>query len=1178
MYKILKLLLLWFLLLNTFNYTISQTNAAWLDSTWHLIDRTTDNNIKILKGTPFKFSFYNKLYNYFRLTDDWALVFWISPDNNNLSEGAYLADKNNAIIKTKAWESVILEFLVNKTKIIIPAWINYININGQYKISDWTTPVNIRVWNKIELAWWEELLSNSWLYGIKVDDKSKLEEYHDNVKYDDTWTNSYVMITPWFINLDLSDPDGTKWYWIYEKQYYDTKWNLYADWFLWYWVVEWTDKEVQYWIVLYNSTYYNNIRLFYWKIDSSINTPVFVWISNWNASDKKNVAYSNQALGSLSWKDDILIDGSKIFQELNFQIWYDPDTLDPNKNLILDYQERDTNPPYTILDKPQSKYAIKFKVKINTDKTVCQREWVTSDGWDTLRWWKKDSTRVDFDDIDTFCFVAETPWIAVLDNATYAKWGYKTWQSNCVVNHLALMWFNSQSIGWNTDNANNCWMTYKIDKEKKDLSLDKESPYEVINKFLDDVDLRPVDTSITINKQHIAFWNPKPLIIATATWNKEMSVIDNNFKPLELDMINEKISYLIGTNWNDSYLLYTNNRWDTWKIIKKIDNKIISYFTIMDNIVLIFFDDWTYIRNINNWLDDDWQEKTLENYDVINSSAIITNRRMILIWNNGKMWKTFSGWDNFDFIDAKANFNLQWWENLQSIDIYGSNYIWISTNRGNILFSSNAWDTFIKKTTWSSIEYVLNTFEDWINVFKNLFNINSIGNSLDYIDTETNWKSLKFNDGYQYLQWCVDWQKWSQQNIIDSTNYTNLEPFTVDEYDKYYPKWDLYIDFYIDTKEQWKSVKDIILEDIYWHSISVNVDKIFTNNGEKQKIGWNTVKVSINDYNWDTYVLDAPDNTTPTEEHYQKINKYTIITNWTLESDERIGIWKIQFAPSTNLTNITTINTFDSDLSNTSSRTCNLNNTKVMTQMIDWNLDLNTFVWTDWNLKWFLTLDLYVEDKNKWDIDKIEIGNDNNKKIVWSNLSSFSTLWIDKIVNWWNTFILPFDESVSTNIDYVNKKDINWKNLTLFKILTNNNNEDKFNRYAIDNIRYSSVANTNLKFIRFFNKKEWLAFDNSNTYITNNNNTWGMNASFSRWPSSNMNFKKVIRIKWREVYAIGNDSQGWFSYYSLDKWKNNKIYFSDSWVNLTSFDMVDPTNWLAISSNWNIYELELVND
>lgn len=75
-----------------------------------------------------------------------------------------------------------------------------------------------------------------------------------------------------------------------------------------------------------------------------------------------------------------------------------------------------------------------------------------------------------------------------------------------------------------------------------------------------------------------------------------------------------------------------------------------------------------------------------------------------------------------------------------------------------------------------------------------------------------------------------------------------------------------------------------------------------------------------------------------------------------------------------------------------------------------------------------------------------------------------------------------------------------------------------------------------------------------------------------------MSFKKVIKVKGREIYAIWNDSQWWFSYYSLDKGKNSKVKFSDSNINLVSFDMVDFDDWLAISDSWNIYELQLEPD
>ena len=1153
---------------------ISITNAVWLDDTWHLVDRTQANHFKVLKWTPFKFSFYNKLYNYYRLTDDGALVLWISPDNNNLDEWLYMKDKNNSYIEAKVWQTTNITFLVDKTKITMPVWLNYININWQYKVSD-GNPTDVRKGNVIEITDWEILRSNNWLYGLEPEDMTAIENMSDAVLYNDTWTNSYIMITPWFINLDMSDK--TKNHWVYEKAFYDTKWNLFGMGYMWNGYVEWTTQEVRYGIVLYNSTYYNNIRLFYWDIDTTITDKVFVWITNWNSMDKINVAYSNLELWSLDLKDDIVIDWSKVFQELIFPLGYEPDALDSNDDLILEYEERDTVAPYIFFDKPKSKFALKFSVKINTDKVVCQREYVTSAWWDTLRWWKKDSARADFDDIDTFCFSAETPWIVILDNASYAKGWYRVWQSQCVVNHLSLMWFNASSIGWNTNPANNCWLTYKIQDIAKDLSIEKTSPYAILNKFEDDVDIRPVDTTETINTKSIVFTSPKWIIVSTDTWDIEMSILDPHFIPNKIKMITSDLVYLYWDNWTDSYLLYSTNRWDKWKIIKKIDSKIITYSIFMDNIILLFFEDGTYIRNIEGWLGW-WSQKVLQEYEVINDIWFISNKRWILIWNEWKMWITANSWDSFELFDIKTKNNLQTWEHLQSIDIYWSNDVWISTNKWNILYSPNAWEAYFKRTTGSSMEFELNTFEDGINVFESNFNTWIIWNYTSYIDKPEN-KTLKFSNDLQYTPWCVVWNNQWQLSNTDIQNSTNLEPFTVNEYDKIYPKWDLYIEYFIDTKDEVKELNTMKLSDPYGNSIEINVKKIFDDNWEKQKIGWNKLKVSITDILSDNYIITAPADTTSSIEHFQRLENYELSDIiGTLETGERIGIWKISFAPASNLTNVIVVNRFNANLTNTSTRTCKTTTNTELIKMVDWSFNLNSFVNTDGQLKWFLTIDIFVEDKNKWGIKSIELGNEDNKKITWNNLANFSSLWIWIINNWWNTFVLPFNKDNSSDIYYSNQWDINWQYLTYFKINSLSSNETSYNRYAIDNIRYSSVAQTNLKNIRFFNQKEWIAFDDNSSYITNNNTSWWALGSFSRWAWTNMLFTQFIKIRWREIYAIWNDSGWWFTYYSLDKWRNFKMYFSDSWVKLNSFDLIDYDDWLAVSETWIIYEFTLESD
>lgn len=1187
MKKIISILITSLLLFNgIFTWIwINQANADWFSTNnWKIIDKTKDNNFKMLKWTPFKFSFYNKLYNYFRLTDDGAIVFWVSPDNATLEEWIYLDNKNDALIKTATWKSTEVTFTVNKTKVILPAWKNYQNINWQYKVSDWISEVDIKQWIKILLNSEEEIKSSNWLYWIKIDDYSAIEIYKDNILYNDAWTNNYIMITPWFINLDLSDKDN-KWHGIYEKEYYDSKWNLYAVWYMWYWYVEelvWnkyvtTNKEVQYWIVLYNNTYYNNVRLFYWDIDTSITTPVFVWISNWNATDKLNTAYSNMQLWSLDKKDDIVIDGSKIFQELVFPLWYEPDALDENNDLILDYEERDTLAPYPFLNKPKSKFALKFKVKVNTDRVVCQREYVTSEWGDTLRWWKLDSNRADFDDVDTFCFSAETPWIVILDNASYAKGWYKVWQSKCVVSHLSLMWFNASSIWWNIKTDNNCWMTYKIKTIEKDLSLENTSPYSVLSKFSDDVDVRPVDTTQTINNQSIRFAQPKSIMVEKDWTLKEISIQIPNFKTQWIDMISSKVTYLYGNNGVNSYLLYTANRWDKWKILKEVNNKIISYVWVLDSTILLFFEDGTYIRNIESWLGD-WKEYKLTNYKKINDFGLITNRSWILVWNEWRMWKTTNAWDSFEEINIRQMTDLQTDENLQSVDIYWSNNIWVATNKWNILYSINGWTTYYKKTTWTTLEHVLEKFEDWASVYKSKLWRTSVWYYSSYIDKEQN-KSLKFSNDYQYMPWCILWNtplQWYNQDVY---NKTNLEPFTVNENGKWFPKWDLYIDYYIDTNETLKEVKTITLEDTYSNKITVNVKNIFDLNWKKQKIWWNTVKVEIRDYISDFYTLNAPNTSASAIERFQNIDKYKLndTTIW-LTTGEKIWIWKISFAPSTNITNVIEVNKFNWVMTNTANRTCKTDSDKLYTNLIDWYYDLKSFAWTDNSLKWFLTLDIYVEDKNKWWIDTIELWNDDTKKIIWKDIKKFSNAWSDVINDGWNTFTLPFQSNWNTNIQAVNQKDINWWYLSFLEIYGANSTDTSYNRYALNNLRYSSVAQTNLVWIRFFNTKDWLAFNESSSFITNNNTSWWNNWNFSRWAWTNMKLLDFIKIRWRELYAIWNDNQWWFSYYSLDKWKNYKLYFSDSWIKLKDFDLIDFDDWLAVSENNTLYEFVLEAD
>lgn len=1157
-------------------YNSNFANATKPDDTWRLIDRSNSNHFKILKGTPFKFSFYNKLYNYYRITDDWALVFWISPDNNSLSEWVYIDDKNYWILRVLPTETVNVEFTASKTKVLLPPNKDYVNINWQYKVSDWLDYVDVREWVVIELNGGEEIITNSWLYWLTVDDETKLEAFNDNVDYSDTWINNYVMITPWFINLDMSDEDDL-WHWVYEKAFHDTKWVRYALSYMWYWYVEWTKQEVSYWVMIYNSSYYNNIRFFYWEIDPSISTVVFAWMSNGNGVDKFHIDYSGQRLWDLWLRSDVLVDGSKIFEELVFPIWYEPDAADINDDLILDYQERTNTAPYTYLDKPLSRYAMKFNVKVNTDRVVCQREHVKSDWWDTLRWWKKDSSRVDMDDIDTFCFSAETPWIVVLDNATYAKGWYKVWQSKCVVSHLSLMWFNAQAIGWNVNTSNNCWLTYKIQNITKDLTIEKDWPHAILAEFEKDIDVRPVDTSKVLNTQNMSFNNPRNIKIKKEDNSiVDLSLYNSDIKIKWIKMISDKFSFLYWNSNTDAYIFYSNNRWEHFNLVKKVEGKKINFWVFLDNIIILFFEDWTYMRNIENGLWE-WKSLSIPDYTYINDFKFISNRSGILVWNNWRIWKTASAWNDFEMINLYKILDLHRDEHLQSIDLYGSQDIWISTNRWNILYSSNAWETFYKKTTGSTIEYNLNSFEDWINVFKSNINSAKLSSNINDIDDDSS-KSVKFNNWYQYLDSCIGWS--DKDNYYSSTlNTTNLEPFKVNEYDKFYPKWKLTVEYFIDSNESIKGLDTLTLKDIYWNYIKLNVSDILNENNIEQVLGWNKVSVLIDDIEWDNYEIVAPSDTSSSVEHFQSITEYILNdTHETLLDNERIWIWKIYFAPISNISNEILVNNFNADISNTSNQTCKVNSSKDMLTLIDWTYDFSSFVNTDWTIKGYLTLDIYVNKKENFDIQKISLWNDFPRSITWNNIDKFSTFWQWIIKDGWNTFILPFNETGNINVTYNWKSDINWNYISYLTISAKELNTNTYNSYALDNIRYSSVSTTNLKDIFFFNKKEWLSFDDSNKYITDDNNEWWWVKWFNRTASSESSFEKFVKIRWREIYWIWNDDKWWFSYYSLDKGNNFKVYYSDSWIIMKAFDMIDYDDWLAVSENGILYDFIMIDE
>lgn len=1151
---------------NSWQYSFEH-NFLNSSSGWTKIDRTDNLNYNVLKWTPFSFSFFNNSYNNFRVTDDWVLALWYKTWDAWLAEWQFYTDKQTGTIVV-SWTStgVTVKFSKITWWVLLPLWTEYVNVDWENSISNWIDEVFIKANTEIELIAWDIVNFSQWMEWVDVSDRSQLDIFWTNVLYSNMAFEWYKLISPSFIKLDTSDKDD-RGHWVYEKKFV-SGWNIIAIWYQWYWYVEWTTKEVEYWVILYSSTNYNSIKFTYWDIDSTLNIPVVNWISNW-----VSVLYSPkdwELLQDLSNINDIYFDASNIYQELVFDVWYPANPLDPVVDDFIDYEERETIAPYLFINKPNSSVAFKFNVKIRSDDTICQREYTESIWGSTLRWNRVTSSQVDFDDVDSFCFSAEKPWMAILENSSYAKWWYKTSQSSCVVQHLSIMWFSAVSVWWNDSTTNNCWLTYNTKVKEKELSLDNISPYLILWDFKSVVDTRPIDTNELVANQSIVFDTPSSIIIINSEWSHNINTLIPDFQALWLDYATEKNIYLYGysTSNNKSYLIYSWNNWETWKIIQEFSSKRIDKVFVKDSDIQIFFSDWTFKRNTEGWIWL-WTDGILVNYSKINEIKFRTNKSWFIIWNNWSFWKTNNSWKSFEYFNFKDLYSLQTWENLNSIDIYWSNEIWISTNKWNILYSNDSWETFSKKTTGSTPEVNKATFEDDTLLFINWVRNNFVWTKDNNIDI-TNNKSIKFNNINQYPYNGMIISKEQFKTIDYTWIIPNLSSYlkVIDWYN--IPLWDFDIEVYVSDKQNTWNISKIYLIDNYWNKLILNIEDNIRNlwidniSNWFMKTHFEVRWLSGSDYAFDI-VSNNPNN-------FENIIQYYIETDKVFNNTNQDFVWlsNIKFAPVDNLINNININDFSIDIwwANYLNK---LFSNKLLT-LNSWNISLSEFVKSDNKIKWFLLIDIYVEDPSSDFISMIELWNDNTKKITWNNPLNYISGWV--LNEWWNTLNLPFDNTNDTNIVYTNWWDISLGNIDFIEF-SKENISSQNQSYAIDNIRFTDSEATNFKYVKFFNSKNWVSFDEDKSYITTDNTIWWVNNTF-KWDNTFFEFIEMKKIRWREIYWLVKTDSWWWSYYSLDKWNNSNLYLSWSNIDLLYFDILDYDLWIALSENNTLYRMSLL--
>lgn len=1143
---------------NTFDNSFLNPSSGW-----KLVDRTNWKNYAILKWTPFGFNFFNEAYNFFRLTDDGWISLWYKNKSSSLDEGLYLQHKNTWIIEAR--ENIEVLFSKNTGWVKLPNNTRYTDMAWKELVSlDENQEVVIKAGTKVKLLANNSILFNQWMEGVTVSDITKTIKFKSSVNYTDSSLAWYKYIAPIFAKLDLSDEDK-KGHGIYEKVLVDNTTNKpYALAFQWYGYIDGTKKEVKYWVVLYDSKNFNSIRFTYWDFDNTLDIPAISWISN--GSIYKLSTYNGRNLRELNNWNDVLFDASTIYQELVFEVGYEPNSLDPVRWKVLDYEEREKTPPHLFIDKPQSRTAFTFNVNIQWDAMSCQTEYTESLGGSTLRWNRLNSLSNDLDDVDTFCFQAERPWIAIIENGSYAKGWYKSSQRSCVVNHLSVMWFNGNSIWWNENKDNTCWITYNIKVKKKELTLDTTSPFLLLSEFSDKVDTRPVDFNKLIENQDVEFNQPTIIKIVDENGSQTLSNKIPDFRSKWIKLLEKGTIYVYwhSASENKSYVLYSRDNAVSFKIVKEFAGKVITNMFVYDSNVQAFFSDWSYARNLNSW-SWDWETNILPNFTKINEIKYKSNSAWYIVWDKAAMWKTTNAWRSYEYVDISALTWISKLENINTLDVYWSNDLWLATSWWNVLYSNNSWNSFVKKTieSWSSdIKY---TLEDDSLIFKNASSEVVWTNDTEI---DNNWsKSIKFDT--LWLMPISEYPVFKQNNSI--INIDNFEiPVLENTNGSYLPLGKYKLNLYVSDKSSIRNIDRLIfMKDDNNNSgqLEIDVKKLLTSQNKKLTNGVNEIEFIINSASNDNYRFRNITNFTQNSNlNFTKVKIITTeefnVWNW-----DKVWILWWEFSPISNLA--TTINIENLE----SNSTATIDNWTLISLKDDNSLNFREYVYWINQIKGFLVFDLYIQDINKtvpgnfilWSMLWM---NGTPNWLEWQNISQFTEE--GRFVNWWNKVKIPLNSS-SNQIG--NIQQLSWSNINIFALVPNNLSDFKHNSFAIDNIWIVTVEPINYKFIRFFNTKEWILFSNDKTYTTSDNNTFQANQIDASW---SFNFLSASKLRWREVYSVLQWPNGWWTYYSLNKGNSSSVLLSNWNVNLLYADIIDYNDWVAISDQNIIYRMNEV--
>lgn len=1176
-------------------------NDFLTNSAWHKVTGTENSDYAIMKGVPFTLNIFNKSYNFYRVTNDGVLSLGYTTESANSNsqrfwESTYMDDKQ--YVKLTAINPAAITFNNSLNGIVVSAptsGIRYTDENGEIKTANQWDNITVGAKSAIALKANESISINvkTGLTGVTYDKSLVKSENSVEYKVADSKLSEYAIIAPLMHRLDTSKK---KEYGVYEKVEKDNNGKVTAVKYIWYGAsVDNPTQEMKFGVNLYGGANYNSIRFTYGEMTGTIATDpygVITGISQGGGTNDtmKISPYFDKKVRELSNANDILFSASpeNVYQELKIPLGYTPDALDLVREPVIHPQEKDNTWMFIKWPgKDQTSQIFQFNVKISTNDTVCGEEYATSVGWSTLRLGKLHSTRSDREDIDQFCFSSKKPTIKILDNASYARGGYKSSNNNCTVNHLALMWFNSKAIWWNSNTNNGCWLTYNIQKYEKDLSIYTTSPYDLLGKYRDKTDTRPIDTSLITNNQHLGVEFMNDIQVSTSWQPNE--ALRNKYPNITITGLKmfTKNNFLVWWNYDGkSVILRTTNAWQLFTEVKKFDKNIVALSALEQNIIVIFADG-TYIRSVSGGIWEWSEEWRLADFPGVTKVAILNNMKMFVLANNAVLYSSNDGGAIFNKRNLRVELGLNNNESLTSLDTHAGKEIWITTNLGNILYSNDSGDTFVKKTTGVTLDTELLNFDD-SSVTYNSYNetwFTRTSNNNPNIDTIDNGKSVKLDNIARYFEW----ERLGRfigtipdTKIIDTSATYNLANYV----ENGIVRGNLYLTLILNDINQYEDIETIIFEQ-WSNRIEIMNPKQFNVDGSWTfKEGENTIMVPL----------------TRDIENAKYAQRWNLTWQTTLKVSlklkkgsgntlvEPIYVGKLQMARLNNPNVKNKINPISGITFNQNAALWN----QISTNDANY-FDLSSYRKNDGTIDWFLSFDLYVSDPAILQNNpQFMLG---SRRWAWyGNLTGTVIFKLFRQAQWWQpvytikwdtttpgwkTIIIPLNRESFTNVAAYDT--INWSNIAL-EVGAIYNAQNRYVKIAIDNIKYVSSASANLQDIKFFSSADWVAFGyngvgSNNSFIKYNtfdNKTWALTEALSQY--NNISQFSFIKLRGRELYGILNTNGKIVSTYSLDKWINTKVKELNITWQHAWFDMIDVDSGYMVDPNGKLYRVRLIND